>query len=138
MEETVLVTLHSAQTVDRETATTRTKSIGKLRRTDEGFALTYQEGDTRTSLTVFDNGIVCVKRSGEYPSELYFEKGKRRTGRYGTPFGELSLGIRTKEALFTEEGDRSQLRLLYTIDEDFQIISENDLKITIKKRTEKR
>ncbi len=55
------------------------------------------------------NGEIQMKRIGDAPgtgTEIYFEKGKRYTGYYQTPFGPIEIEVLTNDVIssITEEG----------------------------------
>ncbi len=89
---------------------------GYLRRTGEGWALTYQEdadsglGDTRTTLRLEGEGAVLL-RTGETASRMAFRAGEEDTSLYETPYGKLPMTVRTQRLLteLDERGGRVEI-----------------------------
>jgi uncharacterized beta-barrel protein YwiB (DUF1934 family) len=62
---------------------------------------------------------------------VIIEKDRRHTCFYQTPFGELMMGVYTKN-IFTDMNENGgTLRFSYTIDFNNDLASENDLDISV-------
>lgn len=108
---------------------------GSLDYTPDGFTVIYNETDEelkgcQTVLRCSENAIVMT-RTGKYNTEIIIEKDRRHTCFYQTPFGELMMGVYTKN-MFTDMNENGgTLRFSYTIDFNNDLASENDLNITV-------
>lgn len=80
---------------------------GKYHEENGTVFLSYDESDfsgmtgCTTSLAINDDGIL-MKRCGEavpLDTEIRFEKGKRFTGYYGTPFGAVEMEVLTNDVV---------------------------------------
>jgi uncharacterized beta-barrel protein YwiB (DUF1934 family) len=75
---------------------------GDLYKESKGICVTYDESElsgmegTRTTVCVKEN-TVSVVRLGTTNSIMEFERGKRNFSWYSTPYGEVTLGILTKD-----------------------------------------
>lgn len=83
----------------------------------------------------FKGGQVQMKRIGEgigVGNEIHFEKGKRYTGLYDTPFGAIEMEVLTNklENNLTEEG-KGQLDIDYSISLKGLLEGRNRLNITL-------
>ena len=72
-----------------------------------------------------------MTRTGKYNTELIIEKDRRHTCFYETPYGELMMGVYTKN-MFTDMNENGgTLRFSYTIDFNNDLASENDLTVSV-------
>lgn len=73
---------------------------GRLEETEEGISLSYDESElsgmkgTHTTILVGDK-LVMLKRKGLNKMTLSFEKGKRLSSKYLTPYGEFDMEVLT-------------------------------------------
>ena len=79
-------------------------------------------------------GMVTMVRTGEYASSLVLEKGRRHTCHYGTPVGDLPLGINTTklENSLTDSG--GTLDFSYSLDLNANLLAATELKITVREK----
>ena len=95
-------------------------------------AATGFEG-SETTLHV-DPDMVTMIRTGEYSSSLILEKGRRHTCHYGTPYGDLPLGINTTklENGLTDTG--GTLDFSFSLDLNANLFAATELKITVREK----
>lgn len=108
---------------------------GSLDFRPDGFTVTYVETDEElkgcTTVLNYRDGAIVMTRTGKYNTELIIEKDRRHTCFYQTPFGELMMGVYTKN-IFTDMNENGgSLRFSYTIDFNNDLASENDLDISV-------
>lgn len=110
---------------------------GKYYDKDNAKYLVYEETDISgmegctTTLKIAEDKII-MKRYGNASSELVFEKGKRHTSSYSTPYGNIKMEILTKKLEYTIDDEaKGNISLKYNI--SLQGLSEgtNDLDIEI-------
>lgn len=112
----------------------------KLYKRGDAIYLIYEESEVsgipgcKTRLK-FKGGEVQMKRFGEgagIGNEIRFEKGKRYTGFYDTPFGAIEMEVLTNklENNLTEEG-RGELDIDYSISLKGLLEGRNRLNITL-------
>ena len=138
----VIVRIRSEQRLGGEHSASEVFVTGLLRSSPDGFTLRYEEilGDDdersacRSLLTVSNAGEVLFTRSGAYSAQMRFEMGSRYLSAYRTPFGELSFGVYTRNVTVERTEDRVCILLEYTVDNAGEIISENLMEITTKRR----
>lgn len=144
--DNVILKIFSSQTIDGETSSTELSTTGRLAEKNNGVQeLTFKEffsdgQSTHESLTVVtfhEQGRLSMVRQGVFNTELLFEENKRYTSLYNTPYGTLDLGVYTKLAKLVCENEEKYIELCYTLDNMGEIISENYIKFTIKKRNDK-
>lgn len=112
----------------------------KLYRRGEALYLIYEESELsgipgcKTRLKLKENEVQ-LKRFGEgavIGSEIRFERGKRFTGLYNTPFGAIEMEVLTNklENTLSEEG-KGQLDIDYSISLKGLLEGRNCLNITL-------
>jgi len=113
-------------------------TTGEFEITENGFIIRYDEngeiGYENCSVTIsVQPELVIIERSGAASSALYIDKNHKHHCIYGTPYGDLTLGVNTYEIEneLTENGGRLYIR--YGIDLNTDFISENKINITITK-----
>ncbi len=138
MEKDVTINLTSIYSVDREQSKIELTTVGKLRSlANGGFQLKYEESEvtgfqgSTTCLSFFGNDIVNLSRTGSAPSELVLEKSKKHHCHYGTPYGDLNMGIFTHCIDNNISSDGGEIYLKYTVDINSSYISDNEIYIKI-------
>ena len=120
---------------DGEEYTCELTTSGSLDFSENGFTVVYHETDEelkgcKTELK-YANGVIVMTRSGKYNTELIIEKDRRHSCFYATPYGELMMGVYTKN-MFTDMNENGgTLRFSYTIDFNNDLASENDLTVSV-------
>lgn len=106
---------------DNEPEAIEVTTRGTLNGTENDYTLIFDEffGDgmkSHTVLTAKNKNCVSIVRTGDVITELQLEQGKRHICLYSTPYGDMNIGIYTKEieSLITEKG--GTLSLNYTVD----------------------
>ena len=71
-------------------------------------------------------------RSGAVSSELYIERNKKNFCLYGTPFGDMTVGVQGKsvESRMTDLGGNAKAS--YVIDINSSLIGDYDLEIDVR------
>ncbi|ADL03166.1 DUF1934 domain-containing protein [Lacrimispora saccharolytica] len=87
-------------------------------------------GVTRNTIKIRQSGLDIIKR-GTSSVHMTFEKDKKNMSCYATPFGELMIGISTKDILIDEEEDRLKVRVAYSLDINYQHVSECNIVLDI-------
>ena len=92
--------------------------------------LTGMEGTTTTFLVKDD--LVTMVRKGAVNGELKFQKGERHCFLYNTPFGGMTMGIRTHRLKpdLGEHGGR--MDIIYTVDMNEVPLGRNVFQIDVK------
>ncbi len=91
--------------------------------------------DCETSLYI-KNSRITMMRSGRFRTSMIFENGKRHICCYETPFGEIMIGIYTNAMFIDFDENGGMMNFAYTIDSAGDLISENELKITVEIKEE--
>lgn len=141
MSKKVCVNIKSVQTADGESDTTELFTYAEFTKLKKGtYRISYHEDETtgfkgsRVTLD-FSDDSVTMTRSGAASSNLIIEKDKRHFCHYGTPYGELMVGISTDEIRNEVNDHGGDLYLKYTIDINTGFMSDNEMSINIKEIT---
>jgi len=114
----VILTIKGKQAYDgMEPDAMELMTEGVMDLTPEGCRLSYQEtaasGMEGTTTTFEVNGPrVILTRAGRVNSQMVFEEGRQHTSLYETPFGALTMDIRTSRLRhnLTERGGVMEIR----------------------------
>ena len=82
---------------------------------------------------VIRDGSVELKRSGQITSSFLFAAGADTPAQYRTPYGEIPMRIRTRSLLLPDGRAELYIRILYDILSGEELLSTNEVSISIKK-----
>lgn len=143
MEEKYLLSIVGTQEVDGETDNIEVITSGSYMRKNGSRYIKYKEYDTENPgnntssvIKVDDENMVTIIHTGDKPSRLTLEKGRRHQCHYRTIAGDLMIGVFTdtiKSNLTDAGGD---LWVKYTLDFNADLISKNEFRINIKEKGE--
>lgn len=91
---------------------------------------TADETGFSSNTIIAEEDTVTVKRSGATKSSIVFDRRKRTKSRYRMPYGTLDMEITTEKIVNALTEDGGQLRLVYTIMTQGQMIY-NDMRIFV-------
>ena len=100
--------------------------------------LIYNEGQMlegakiKTRLEAAGNESAVIERTGTMSSRLVIKKGARNTCFYSTPYGEMTIGIFGEEIKNNLNASGGSLKLSYSIDSNSNLISKNEVQITVR------
>lgn len=112
---------------------------GELIVGENSYTLKYKESEltgmdgTTTEITVDDNGIVNLVRSGTVNSNLVFEEGKRHLSYYDTTDGAFSIGVFASYVDTVLEQHYGEISITYAMDVDDKPIGENEIRVRFKR-----
>lgn len=137
-ESDVNITLVSKQSDGEETSTTELFTKGRYRKTDGGYVISYEESEatgfagSTTELCVFGNEKVVMERKGSAYSQLIIEKDKKHFCRYGTPFGDFTVGVLTSGIKSALDDSGGSLKFSYVIDINASYLGDFEIDISVK------
>lgn len=73
-----------------------------------------------------------LTRKGEMNVHLLFEEGKKTLNTYQMPYGTLVVGLDTKSIETTESEDEIKIHIAYTMEINYQQVSDTDIDVVIK------
>ena len=112
---------------------------GELSVSADSYNLKYKESEltgmegTTTEITVENNGIVNLVRSGPVNSNLVFEEGKRHLSYYDTNDGAFSIGVFASYVDTVLERNYGEISITYAMDVDDKPIGENEIRVRFKR-----
>lgn len=92
---------------------------------------TVEVVDDCDTCLMINGGRITMIRNGRFRTGMIFEQGERHVCCYETPFGEVMIGIFTNAMFIDFDENGGCLNFAYTIDSNGDLISENELKITV-------
>ena len=138
----VTVQIKNAQVVDGHPEQIEMTVTGSATVEDAQISIQYTEFDEEmhkieTVVRVRLDEFVSVTRSGAYESQMLFQKNKRNTTVYSTPYGDLPMGMYTKSihnTLPLTGPMNGTLSFAYTTDFAGQNTIENEMTLQVKAR----
>ncbi len=136
MSKDVTISLTSVQWQDREKSETQLVTRAKFDHVDGWDIISYED----TSATGFEGSVTTIKvnrektasiiREGTANSVLSLEIGRKHYCQYGTPYGNLQIGVFTHQIKNSIEKDGS-IYLRYTLDLNSSYLSDNEIIMTV-------
>ena len=114
---------------------------GRLSREGESYILSYQEseltglGGTLTTFQV-EGGQVTLLRVGEFNSQMVFQEGRQHLALYDTPYGALSVAVRTKKMQTCLDPTGGKIEVDYAIEVDHALAGRSIFRISVKETEE--
>jgi len=108
---------------------------GELIVEEGSYTLKYNESEltgmagTVTQITVDDNGIVNLIRTGTVNSQLVFEEGKRHLSCYDTEGAAFTIGVFASYVDTVLEEHYGEINITYAMDIDDKPVGENEIRI---------
>ena len=102
-----------------------------------GITLTYQETEltgmegTTTRFTIQDDTVVLT-REGSVNSQMVFQRGKRNSSIYETPWGTMLVDISTASLQYRLDAHGGVMEIRYTIAVDHQVTGMSHFKIRVR------
>lgn len=139
MIKDVIIDIKTQQTVDGDTDMIEFTTDGRFGFNDGSYFIAYDEsklldveGEVKTTVFVRPDNTVVLQRKGAYNSRMIIEKGIRNNCFYTTPMGELTLGVFGKMVKSDLTDNGGTVSMNYTIDTNMQLLSQNQVKISVK------
>lgn len=137
MKKNVLISLTSIQWQDDEKSETELVTKAKHSRENGWDIISYED----TSATGFEGSVTTIKvdkgtnasitRKGTANSVLSLEIGRKHFCQYGTPYGNLQIGVYTHTIENTIAKD-GRLYIKYTLDLNSSYLSDNEIIMTVR------
>ncbi|MDF2566900.1 MAG: hypothetical protein K0R90_356 [Oscillospiraceae bacterium] len=138
MKTKVLINIKSIQTVEEDQDVTEFFTNGNLYFKNDKWYITYEESETTgykdctTTLKIDGDHLVTMLRNGSSKSHLVMERGRRNIGYYGTPHGELVIGVFAKEITSHFDENGGNLYCRYHLDINSSVLSKNEIYVDVK------
>ena len=139
MKKDVLITLRSIQSVGNDSNETEIITEGTFSTLKNGgYKIIYNESaatgfeGSKTTVCCYGEERASVCRSGTTQSTLIIDKKKKQHCVYGTPYGELMMGIYTHSIINKLDKNGGDLYMKYTVDINSSYISDNEILILVR------
>lgn len=137
MKKNVLISLTSIQWQDNERNETELLTKASVSRSEGKDVISYEDTSATgfegsvTTITVDGDKSASIIRKGTANSVLSLEIGRKHYCQYGTPYGDMRIGVYTHaiDNTITKDG---RLYLKYTLDLNSSYLSDNEIIMTIK------
>jgi len=133
----ILLKITGTQQMDLEKDKIELTTIGTLRDDGKSYVIKYTEeqeppfSPVKVTVRIFkDESAVEMTRSGAAGSCLLIEKSKRNMCQYGTPYGNMLMGIYGREIETAVNGDEGSFNFGYDIDINGSVTSRNTVNMT--------
>ena len=93
-------------------------------------------GTIKNKVRILDDQKVEIIKSGITNTHMVFEKDKINMTQYETPYGEMMIGVFTKDIRFEEQDEKITVHVNYALDINGDPVADCniDIKITVNKR----
>ena len=88
-------------------------------------------GTIQNKIRIAGNNLLEIKKSGLANTKMVFEKDKINMTQYETPYGELMIGIFTKNMLVDVTEKNIDIRVNYELDINSEKVADCDIKMNI-------
>lgn len=97
--------------------------------------LSEHEQVTNCTIIISQDKVDIIK-SGANNANMIFEKMKKHTSFYHTPFGNLQMGFYTKDLKIVKEEEMILVSIKYSLDMNYNHVSESEIhiKVTLKNK----
>lgn len=92
-------------------------------------------GTIKNKVRITEDGLLEIKKSGITNTRMVFEKGKIKVSQYETPYGELTVGVFTKNMTVDVADDNIDVRVNYALDINSEKVADCDIKMNIRAKT---
>ena len=89
-------------------------------------------GSIKNKIRISGEDQLEILKSGLSGTHMVFEKDKIHMTPYETPYGELLLGIYTKDLKVEESDDRINIRVNYELDINGDKVADSEIKMCVK------
>ena len=94
-----------------------------------------EDGREKTrNLIKFAEKQFDLQRKGSVNVHMVFDENRKTQSYYGTPFGNILIGIDTENVSFTETEDRIRLSVDYSLDVNYEFLAECKIAVDISPR----
>lgn len=139
MKREVLLEITGSQRIDSQKDQIEMTTVGTMEEQDDAYIVCYTEEQEPPAAPVYaqvriakDNSRVEITRSGAGASCLVIEKSRRNLCRYGTPYGDMLMGVFGKCIEADTDGCSGSFRFGYDIDINGALASRNELCMTFR------
>lgn len=137
MKNNVLISLISIQWQGDEKSETELLTKAYFRNENGKYVISYEDTQATgfegsvTTIQIDKNKSASIIRSGTANSVLTLEMGRKHFCQYGTPYGNMQIGVFT-HSIENKLDHEGSLYLKYTLDLNSSYLSDNEIILKIK------
>lgn len=139
MQENYLISIVNRQCVEGQVEETALTTTGSYTERNGKHYIVYREYDqhnqvSQTSTLKIDKNCVSLIRNNadSYHTNLILENGKRHLCQYGTPYGDITLGVFTTKLVDSLTDRGGDLTIEYLLDVNTSLSSVNQITISVR------
>lgn len=141
MTKDVLVTVRGVQQQNGEYDKTEIITVGSYYKRNGTHYLLYEEmlegfDEPVKNMVKFSEGKVSVQKRGAITTLMTFEEMRKNHTNYVVPYGNVMVGIDTKNIHIQEQEEHIELRVEYAMEVNYEYLADLDLTIDIKAKRE--
>lgn len=96
----------------------------------------YDEVDAETKAVTknrlkFSDGFLEIRKKGAQNSSMTFQKGEKHTSLYGTPFGQVMVGVEVRDMAFQEQDDQISMDIGYALEMNYEPVADSRIHVKI-------
>ena len=141
MENNVIISIKGMQSyIGMDSDAIELVTEGRFDQEDAGcYTLSYQEseltglGGTLTTFQIEPKRVTLL-RVGEFNSQMVFQEGRQHLALYDTPYGALSVAVRTKKMQTCLDPTGGKIEGDYAIEIDHAAAGESLFRIQVRKK----
>ncbi len=89
-------------------------------------------GTVKNTIKIIGDRLFEVRKSGIANARMVFEKGRMNMTSYETPYGEMLVGIHTRDITTEVSEDRIDVHISYALDINSEPLSDCEIDVTIR------
>ena len=89
-------------------------------------------GSIKNTIKITDDSKLEMKKSGIASTNMVFEKEKMNVTQYDTPYGEMMVGVYTKDMKVDVEEDDINVSIAYSLDVNSEKVADCNIVMNIK------
>ncbi len=139
MKKDVYVDIIGKQSFEENEDVTEFYTKGTLYENEGHYYIIYDENknigeyDCITKLDFYKNKVILTRSINKQDKTyLVIEKGKRNVGNYNTNYGDLLVGITARNVDFDINETGGNISFQYSLDVNYELVSNHDVKINIR------
>ncbi len=92
----------------------------------------YEQGDEVTKSRIKINGNqVNIQKRGVTSLDMQFEKNKKNISCFGTPFGQMMIGVEANDIKIQQSDQKIEAEIAYAMDMNYEYLADHKIHILI-------
>lgn len=131
MEKEIIIAINGSQNYeDQEPDSVELVTSGTFSQDGDTITVTYEESEltgmesTTTTMTI-EPDCITIMRFGQTRSHMVFQEGQKHLSYYDTPYGSLTVGIKTKKIIKKIGETIGKIEIYYAMEINNTLAGEN-------------